>query len=108
MRFRTRWLAQQADAADVDFAAVRLQTPGQHLQRGGLARAVVTQQAQHFSALHLQRHVVYDLEIAKTACQVACGKGYFGCNCRQCRKAVTVVSLTKYNLLCASLSKAVL
>ena len=83
MRFCKHGLAQQADAADFDatfilFGVVRQQAAGQHLQRGGLARAVVSEQAQHLTALQLQRHVMNDLEIAEAARQVACGKGYFG------------------------------
>lgn len=49
-----------------------------------------------------------DLEIAEAARQVACGKGYFGSDIWQCREAAMVVNLAKYNLLCVSLSKAVL
>jgi hypothetical protein len=49
-----------------------------------------------------------DREIAEAARQVACGKGYFGRAVWQNREAVMVVNLTKYNLLCASTSKAVL
>ena len=78
MRLGLRRMMQQTDAADVYFSAVGQQTAGQHLQRGGLARAVVSEQAQHLSALQLQRHVMNDLEIAEAARQVACGKGYFG------------------------------
>ncbi len=42
--------AQQIDAADFNFAFVRQQAAGQHLQRGGFARAVVPEQAQHLAA----------------------------------------------------------
>lgn len=108
MRFRLHGFLQQADAADFDFAAVRQQTAGQHLQRGGFSRAIVPEQAQHFSALQFQRHVMNDREIAEAARQVACGKGYFGSDVWQSRVVVMVVSLAKYNLLCAPTSKAVL
>lgn len=108
MRFRQRGFAQQADAADFDFAAVWQQTAGQHLQRGGFSRAVVSEQAQHFSALQFQRHVMNDSEIAEAARQVACGKGYFWSDVGQRLVVVMVVSLAKYNLLCAPTSKAVL
>ena len=108
MCFRQRGLVQQADAADFDFAAVRQQTAGQHLQRSGFSRAVVPEQAQHFSALQFQRHVLNDQVIAEAARQVACGKGYFGSNIWQSRVVLMVVSLAKYNLLCAPTSKAVL
>lgn len=49
-----------------------------------------------------------DSEIAEAARQVACGKGYFGSDVWQSRVVVMVVSLAKYNLLCAPTSKAVL
>jgi hypothetical protein len=112
VRFSPHGMAQQADAANFDaafifFGAVRKQTAGQHLQCGGLARAVVPEQSQHFSALQFQRHVMNGPEIAEVARQIACGKGNFGRNFLQSRVVVVVVSLTKYNLLCTSLSKAV-
>ena len=108
MGFRQRGLTQQADAADFYFAAIRQQTAGQHLQRGGFSRAVVSEQAQHLTAPQFKRHVMDDLKIAEAARQVACGKGYFGNGVRQGLVVVMVVSLAKYNLLCAPTSKAVL
>ena len=105
-------MAYQADAANIDAAfivpsAVGQQTTGQHLQSGGLSRAVVPEQAQHFSTLQFQRHVINDPVVAEAARQIACGKGYFVRDFLQNRVVVAVVSLTKYNLLCISLSKAV-
>jgi hypothetical protein len=100
-------LTHQVDAADIDIAAGRQQAAGQHLQCGGLPRAIMSEQPKHFSALQFQRHVMNDLVIPKAARKIACSKGYFGRNFLQCRVVVVVVSLTKYNLLCASLSKAV-
>ena len=49
-----------------------------------------------------------DCLIAEAARQVARGKGYFGDGIGQSRVVVMVVSLAKYNLLCAPTSKAVL
>lgn len=113
MRFRQRGFAQQVDAADFDatcivFGTVRQQAAGQHLQRRGFSRAVVSEQAQHFPALQFQRHVMNDRDIAEAARQVACTKSYFRSDIWQSREAVMVVNWAEYNLLCVSTSKAVL
>ena len=49
-----------------------------------------------------------DLVLAEAALQAACGKGYFRGGFLQNRAIAAVVSLAKYNLLCAPISKAVL
>ena len=59
-------------AVDQDVAAVRAHQPDDHVERGGLARAVGAEQAHHFAFLDRQRHVLDDLAAAVGLLQVAC------------------------------------
>jgi len=92
-------MMEQTDAADVYFSAVWQQTAGQHLQCGGFTRAVMPEQAQHFSTLQLQRHIMNNLLIAKAAHQVVCGKCDFGNRVVQSPAFIMVVEGAKYNLI---------
>ena len=78
-RPRQHRLAHEVVAADLYLSAMRGECPGQHLQGGALACAVVPQQAQHLAASELQRYVVDDLALAVAADEVACGKGGLCC-----------------------------
>ena len=68
-------LAREVVAAYFNVPRLRQQRAGEHLQRGALARAVVTEQAEHFAVPEFQRHVTDDFALAGTAAQVACRQG---------------------------------
>ena len=57
------------NAANVDFAFVRLEQGGEYAYQRGLAGAVRSQQTEHFAVLGGDRHAVQRFDIAKSACR---------------------------------------
>ena len=105
--FGLRGLAGQVETAYFNLPRMRRQRAGEHLQRGALARTVVTEQAKHLTMPKFQRHPMDNLALAEAAVQVACGQGWRCCvgHALLCSR---VVMKAKYNLICASLKKLIL
>ena len=58
-------------AIDQDLASVRTQEPRAHPQRGGLARAVGSQEAENLSGTHLETQPIHGRDAAVTAREIA-------------------------------------
>ena len=63
--------ARDVGAVDLDRAGVRRHQADDHVERGGLAGAVRAEQADHFAAFDLQRHVAHHLALAIALLQAA-------------------------------------
>lgn len=61
----TRAFENDVLAVDVHRPRVRLVDPGKHLDQSRLSSAVVTQQAEHFAGMNLERDVVENVDRTK-------------------------------------------
>jgi hypothetical protein len=66
------------------------------LQRRAFARPVVTEQAENLAASEFERHVLYDVPLAVTAAEIACGQGNKCSHAGLCGCEL----LYEYNLIC--------
>jgi hypothetical protein len=65
-------VAGDIDAFDRHAPGTRLQHSEHHIDRGGLACAVGSEQAEDFAVLHLEGHVVHGVETSVALAQAGC------------------------------------
>jgi hypothetical protein len=60
----------QVGTGNTQSASARRQQPAQHAESGGLARAVCTEQAEHFALADREADVVHRMEAAEGRCRL--------------------------------------